>query len=276
MSLSNWYVPQIFATPVSGGGRALLRIAGGATLGGPVPDSVLLSPIMAETPSDVPAGASSDRRVHPRVALAILEAIRSQDLPSEVMGSEDPAVTMPRRLGLSEVVDRQIDRYRKDARRRQRLTDGELRDLIHLAIRRPDSEDIFFLAGTDLSGSDRSPLRPVLPSSVGYFLARRRVRRRLRHLFGRKLGGFGKGAFTLEGRSLPFIRSDPGGDACAVVSGLCQGVLSRYVRAEPLVVHVSCQSRDDEVCRWKVTAEARASGHRRDRPAKVEGAEAGR
>jgi len=228
---------------------------------------------MSDTPRESSQSHAGERRVHPRVAVAILETIRSQDLPTEIMESEDPSVTMPRRLGLSDVVERQIERYQEDVRRRHRLTDDELRDLIQLAIRRPDAEDIFFLAGEALAGSERASLGRLLPRRLGYMLARRRVRRRLQRLFGRSLGGFGRGVFTFEGRSLPFIRSDPGGDACAIVSGLCQAVVSRHVRVEPLVIHVACQSRGDDLCQWKVTGEGAARRPRSER-IRAESAEA--
>ena len=65
---------------------------------------------------------ASRRRVQAIVALRLLEVMRDQDLPVEVLEEEDPAVTMPRRLGLSEVVERQIRSYREDVRRRFRLS----------------------------------------------------------------------------------------------------------------------------------------------------------
>jgi len=210
---------------------------------------------MPETSEEEPSDRrhTEPRRVHPRVALAILETIRAQDLPAEVLDSENPSVTMPRRLGLSEVVDRQIARYRDDARRRLRVSDEELRDLIQLAIRRPDSEEIFFLVGGELVGGGGEGLRRIVPRRLGYFLARRALRRRLRNLFGRRLGGFAQGSFAFEGRALPFIRADPGGDACALVSGLAQAIVSRYVGDGALVLHVACQARGDPLCRWEAT-----------------------
>ena len=181
----------------------------------------------------------------------MLETIRSQDLPREVFEEEDPTVTMPRRLGLSEAVNRQIARYRAAAKKNERLTDDELRDLIRLAVRRPDSQDVFFLVGESLGGDGGStPLKRVLPDLISFMLARRRVKRLLKANFGRRLGGFGSGSFTYEGRALPFIQADPGGDACAVVTGLCQAVIDRYFDDGTLVVHVACQSRGDETCRW--------------------------
>lgn len=196
---------------------------------------------------------SSVRRVHPRVAVTLLETIRTQDLPREVFEAEDPKVTMPRRLGLSDAVKRQIARYREAARKKERLTDDEMRDLIRLAGRRPDAQDIFFLVGRELGGSgDRAAVRRILPDMVGFLLARRRVRKTLKANFGRRVGGFGSGSFNFEGRALPFIQADPEGDACALVTGLCQAALDRYFDQERLVIHLACESRGDETCRWTV------------------------
>lgn len=182
--------------------------------------------------------------------MTLLETIRSQDLPREVFEEEDPTVTMPRRLGLSDAVKRQIARYREAAKKNERLTDEEMRDLIRLAIRRPDAQDICFLVGESLGSGRSARLKRVLPDLIAFMLARRRVRRLLKANFGRRLGGFGQGSFCYEGRALPFIQADPGGDACALVSGLCQAVLDRYFDDGRLAVHVACQSRGDDLCRW--------------------------
>lgn len=214
-----------------------------------------------ESARDLAPSGPSRRRIHPRVAVTLLETIRSQDLPREVFEEEDPTVTMPRRLGLSEAVNRQIARYRTAARKNERLTDDEMRDLIRLAVRRPDSQDVFFLVGESLGGDGGvTPLSRVLPDFVSFLFARRRVKRLLKANFGRRLGGFASGSFTYEGRALPFIQADPGGDACAVVTGLCQAVLDRYFVDGTLVVHVACQSRGDDTCRW--TASGRTTPNR--------------
>lgn len=188
------------------------------------------------------------------VALRLLEVLRDLDLPREILEAEDPSQTMPRRLGLSDVVDRQIRTYRDDVRKRQRLTDSEVRDLFRLVIRRPDAEEIFLRAGRTLAGRDeRKGWKKILPRRITLALARTRVRRRLNTLFGRRMGGFGRGAFSVEGRSLIFIEADPGGDACALVSGLCEAVLEQATGHLARVHHVLCQSRGDALCRWEGT-----------------------
>jgi hypothetical protein len=190
------------------------------------------------------------------VALTLFEVIRHQDLPSEVLEEEDPSVTMPRKLGLSDVVEARIRHAREDVKRGQRITDDEFHDLVRLVIRRPDSEEVFRLIGVRLSGGNGA--RPhkrwrFVPSRLRYAVARRAVMRSLKSLFGRRVGGFASGPFTMEGRSLLFIQSDPGGDACALVSGLCGPVLQRTLGVRTSVSHVACESRGDAVCRWELS-----------------------
>jgi len=185
------------------------------------------------------------------VALRLLEVMRDQDVPAELLEEEDTAVTLPRRLGLSDVVGRQIRSFREDVRRGARLTDSEIQDLFRLVIRRPDAEDIFFKVGQSLAGARRSRWRRFLPRRMALALARSRVRRRLKALFGRRMGGLGRGSFSLEGRSLLFIEADPGGDACAMVTGLCQTALEQSTGHRARVTHTLCQSRGDALCRWE-------------------------
>jgi hypothetical protein len=197
------------------------------------------------------------------VGLTLLEVIRHQDLPKEILESEDPTVTMPRRLGLSDVVERQIRAYRDDVKRGRKHSDEEVRDLVRLVIRRPDSEEVFFRAGRILAtpeGRDgpRSPgWRKIFPRPLAFALARRGVRRRLRRLFGRPVGGFGASPFTLEARSHVLIDSDPGGDACAFATGLCETLVQSWAGRHWRITHADCQSRGSAVCRWTVLAEER-------------------
>lgn len=185
------------------------------------------------------------------MALRLLEVMRDQDIPPELLEEEDTAVTLPRRLGLSDVVGRQIRSFRADVRRGVKLTDGEIRDLFRLVIRRPDAEEIFFKVGQSLAGEPGGGWRRMLPKGVALALARTRVKRRLKRLFGRRVGGFGRGSFSIEGRSLLFIEADPGGDACALVAGLCQTSLEQATGRKAVVTHTLCQSRGDAQCRWE-------------------------
>lgn len=223
------------------------------------------NPAVQRAPAEAterPTPATDDqRRVSPTVALRVFEVIQRLDRPSEILEDEDPSLTMPRRLGLSEVVDRQIKRYGEAVRRRERLSDSELFELVQLVIRRPDASDVFYQAGESLASSPSAMAAVgarLLPEAAGLALARRRVGRGLRRLFGRRIGGFAANPFTLEGRSLLFWQADPSGHACAFVTGFCQGVFDGTLGSGPRVVHSHCEARGDDRCRWTITAEVRS------------------
>jgi hypothetical protein len=204
---------------------------------------------------------SGKPRIAALVGLSLLEVIRNRDLPPEIIDAEDPALTMPRRLGLTEAVELQIRRYREEVRRKERMTDEEARALFELVLRRPDSTEVFLQAGEILAGKDApvGGLTRWLPKGVRFALARRQFRKQLRTLFGRSIGGFAKGPFVLEASGHFFMELDGGGDACAILSGIAQTTVSRYLRAPFRVIHPSCIARTDELCRWTVTADGGGS-----------------
>jgi hypothetical protein len=186
------------------------------------------------------------------VALRILEVMRGLDLPTEVLEDENPTRTMPRRLGLSDVVDRQIRTLREDVRRGARVSDEEVRGLIRLVVRRPDAENVFKQAGRLLAEGNRSlGWRRLLPRRMRFSLARARARRGLQRLFGRPIGGFGRGPFTIEGRALFLIACDPRGAACHLLSGFCEETIGQMMGGAALVTHTSCEARRDPLCRWE-------------------------
>ncbi len=209
-------------------------------------------PAMPSTDPTVASDSAGTRRVQAVVALRLLEAMRDMDLPLELLEDEDPTQTIPRRFGLSDVVDRQIRTYKEDVRKRVRLTDEEVEALFRFVIRRPDSPAVFHRVGRLLAERQR-PSRWVrlLPRAAQFAVARSRARKMLKRLFGRSLGGFGRGSFVVEGRSLLFVEIDPGGDACHLLSGFGEEILERTVGGAARVRHSLCQARGDELCRWE-------------------------
>ncbi|MGE0158448.1 MAG: hypothetical protein AB7T31_03495 [Gemmatimonadales bacterium] len=185
------------------------------------------------------------------MALRLLEVMRGLDSPKEVLEDEDPSRTMPRRLGLSDVVDRQIRTLREDVRRGARVSDDEVQGLIRLVVRRPDAEAVFNQAGRLLAERRSAGWRRLLPRRMRLSLARTRARRGLHKLFGRPMGGFGRGPFVIEGRALFLIACDPGGAACHLLSGFCEETIEHIMGGNARVTHTSCESRRDPLCRWE-------------------------
>ncbi len=186
------------------------------------------------------------------MALRLLEAIREEDLPREVLEEENPAQTIPRRFGLSDVVDRQIRQLREDVKKGVRLTDHDVRGLFRFVIRRPDSAQVFHRVGRLLAELDTPPSwAKLLPHRAQVARARARTRSTLKKLFGRPIGGVGRPPFIFEGRQLFFVDVDPGGDACNLLSGFAEGVLERTLGGSARVGHTLCQGRGDALCRWE-------------------------
>jgi hypothetical protein len=177
--------------------------------------------------------------------------MRGLDRPQEVLEDEDPTRTMPRRLGLSDVVDRQIRTLGDDVRRKVRLADDEVQGLIRLVVRRPDAQAVFTQAGRLLAEGGTPGWRRALPRRARFALARLRARRRLQSLFGRPMGGFGRGPFVMEGRALFLIECDPGGAACHLLSGFCEDTIQQTLGGTARVTHTACQSRGDSLCKWE-------------------------
>lgn len=208
----------------------------------------------AEAGSSVPVTVSdSRRRVHARVALVILETLRRQDLPSEILDDENLTLTLPRRLGLSDVIERQIRHLREEARRRRRLPDSEVLDLMQLVLRRPDARQVFREVGRELHGTSDGPgMRRFMPRSIALRLARRRVARFLKVLFGRTVVRAAGPGFHLEaGKGLPG-RVETEGAICGLVSGLSEVALERYLADPPPVIHEALVDGPEGVCRWTV------------------------
>ncbi len=203
------------------------------------------------TSRTTPVPAGRPRRVQARVALALLEALRVQDLPPELLDDENVSITIPRRFGLSGVVDVQIRRYREAASRRARIPESEVVDLIRFVIRRPDADEVFHAAGRSLPGTPESPgWRRVLPARTAFALARRKVNRSLRALFGGPLVRVVGVPFELQAVHELLVHADPGGDACALVTGLSQGVLDAYGVGSKVLRHSACRGRGDSHCLW--------------------------
>ena len=191
-------------------------------------------------------------RVAAEVALSLLEALRSVDSPGEMLENEVVARTIPRRLGLSEVVGRQIELYREYSRRGRKLSDEELADFTRLVKKRPDAAKIFFEMGTRLAEEHMPGRKWWLPRVVRFLMVRRATRRTLQKLFGRRVGGFVSGTFSLEVSVSPLVQLDPAGDACALVTGFCQRAVVKGVGGDLTVVKHSCETLGDRVCKWSL------------------------
>ena len=186
------------------------------------------------------------------MGLRLLEVVREHDLPAELLAQEDPAQTIPRRLGLSDAVERQIRSYEHDAREGVCLTDAGTRALFHLVKRRPDSDQVFFQTGVELVEVPQlCRYGKVFPETLQYMLARMYLSWRLKRLFGRQMIVLAEGPFSPESKDSFFRETDPEGNVCHFIAGMCQGVLEQIGHGAAEVEHSLCQAQGDERCVWK-------------------------
>lgn len=184
------------------------------------------------------------------IVVELLETLRQVDLPAEVLTDEDISQTLPRKFGISGVIETQIKLQREKARRGERLPPAELAGLMKLVMRRPDSREIFFKAGARLARRQVSARGRLFPRRLRVRMTRKRVQRQLAKLFGRRMGGFISGPFTLELSASPFVQLDESGDACQFVSGFCQQALRDGVSVKWTVTEQRCETKGDPSCRW--------------------------
>lgn len=199
--------------------------------------------------------SSQKAQIAADVALAMFEALQHKDRPDEVLEDEDVSRTMPRRLGLSDVIDRQVRFQRENVRQGNKFTVDELAEFMRLTLRRPDSREIFFDTGARLSAKGAGLTR-LLPRRLRFVAAKRRIRKCLGQLFARRLGGFLSGPFAFETSASPFVQVDETGEACHLLSGLCQQALRDVVDGGLTVAKVACETKGDPSCRWVLTDDA--------------------
>jgi len=210
---------------------------------------------------EAPAGevAAREAEVAAFLPLALLESVRSHDRPEEVLEDENLTASLPRRLGLSDVIHTQIRRYTEANRKGRPIPARELVDLIRLVIRRPDAEEILDEAGRgmialylDGLGERRARIARVLPRAVARASFIRRVRILARRIAAGAQSQVEKTPPRARFSSSITAEVDPGGVACSIYTSAFQALAGRYLRNEPRVEHTRCEARGDEVCEWTV------------------------
>ncbi len=196
--------------------------------------------------------------ITPTFPLLLLETMRDMDHPAEVLEDEDLTISMPRRLGLSDVVLMQIHRLREEVRQRRPQTLDDVESLIRLVIRRPDAIRIFREAGRRqavLAWEARSRtarrLARLLPSTLALYAARWASRSVFAELFGTR-------SFRIAARP-PAVRvegslsaqADPRGAACTFYGGVLTEMLQHFTHQDWYVEHPECEARGGSACEWR-------------------------
>jgi len=206
---------------------------------------------------DVVGAERPQQTVAPVLPLSLLESVRAHDRPGEILEDEDLATSLPRRLGLTGVIESQIQKYETARRRGRGVPVDEVADLIRLVLRRPDAEAIMREAGAQIGRREfarrsrhLARLIRLLPRSLRARSIRRALLRMLRQVVGRGqlevehqplvvriTGGFAAGA-------------DFGARACAIYGGAIEELLTLITGARRTLRHARCSAYDD-CCEWR-------------------------
>lgn len=213
----------------------------------------------SEGSSSSASSAAATPSITPVFPLLLLETMRDRDKPRELLEDEDISVSMPRRLGLSEVVRVQIQRFQEEVRQRRPQRPPQVEDLIRLVVRRPDAEEIFLEAGERVArnawdqraGGMRSTVR-FMPGPIARITAQRAAKRMFKQLTGGSRATVNRWPAELKIKDSLTARADPGGRACAFYAGAFAELLRRYTGREYRVLHPDCETRGNGPCRWVV------------------------
>jgi hypothetical protein len=192
--------------------------------------------------------AKTTSAVHAIIPLAILESMRAQDVPAPDGLDEFHADLTTKRLGMSQTVSRQIDRYRDMAAQSERVDRQEVVALLQLAARRKDADLLFADAGR----------RAAIQACAGVNTVTRRIWRLLpafgRRRFGVTLAGrVLRGIFEVDlvrdGRGFGAHATTDGG-ACGFYGSAIAATLREFTDFDGAVLHQECRANGASVCRW--------------------------
>ncbi len=208
-----------------------------------------------ETGAPEPAQESGDG-FRADLPLAILESVRIHDRPAEVLEDEDLTASLPRRLGLTGVVDSQIRRYEAARRSGERVSRDDVANLLRLVLRRPDAEPILRHAGQTLAGEHgrrAARLGRVLPGGLGDLVARRVIRRLMRRISGGSRVRVMRNPLRVE-LTDPITAGDRYGVACTLYSAAIAAAYARVTGRELDVRHTGCAALGtaEGKCVWEV------------------------
>jgi hypothetical protein len=194
---------------------------------------------------------------HSILPLAVLEAMRSLDSPSDEEVAEYVDELLKKRLGLSDTVAAQIGRYESVVRRDAPVAPAEFEQILRLAGRRTDAALVFADAGRRAArravGRAWPPTRWMarhLPRFAGRRVGFGAARRAAREVFAAGLvkdGGTVRAHFAHP----VAVRATPDGAACAFFAAGLGELLRQFVEFEGTLVHERCQARGDPRCEWR-------------------------
>ncbi|MBI4503178.1 MAG: hypothetical protein HY700_18735 [Gemmatimonadetes bacterium] len=193
--------------------------------------------------------------IHAIVPLTILEAIQHLDAPTQDGLEEFHRELAVKRLGMSETVAAQIERFRRLADRGRRVESEEVAALFRLAGRRNDAGLVFADAGRhagrrairSAAGTGALALRGVpgfARNGLGFAIARRALR-----VFDATLDR-SEGLTSATIPDPPSALATPRAVGCGFYGSAIAEILRDLTDFDGAMFHVKCRSKGDAECRW--------------------------
>lgn len=183
--------------------------------------------------------------------------MRNLDSPSDEEVAEYVDELLKKRLGLSDTVAAQINRYEVLVKRDDGVTGAEFEQILRLASRRTDAALVFGDGGrraarravSRLSGWSRWASRR-LPRFLRRRFGFRAARRAAGDVLGTALGREGGQPVAVLGAGWS-VRATPDGASCAFYAAALAELLRQLIEYEGSVSHTRCRARGDAVCEWQ-------------------------
>lgn len=195
--------------------------------------------------------------VDPLLPLALLDAVRTVDLPDGDLEAEFVDELRTKRFGLSDTVLAQIRRYQEAVKRGQRPSAEEAAGIARLIGRRPDAEAVFREGGRGLARRTYervSPLTRRILLVMPALIARPMALGQLRRVGARYLGGSVRrvgASVHLEVPESVTRDAAPRQAGCAFYESALRELMQRLVDGVGAVEHVRCASRGEGTCEWR-------------------------
>ena len=190
--------------------------------------------------------------------LSLLEAVRNVDTPSDLEVEFVPELRN-KRLGLSETVYAQIERYADAAKRKQPAVHDEAVALAKLIGRRPDAEAVFREAGRYLAREAYNTVGATTRSSLRtfpHFIARPWALRVANRIAERYLQGgvrrVGSSVVLTVPDSVTLDSIPQGqGNGCVFYEACFRELLLLLLNVDGSVEHIRCAARGEGACEWR-------------------------
>lgn len=202
--------------------------------------------------------------IHSLIPLSLLEAIRNLDTPLDDGLSELAGETVSKRLGLSNTVAQQIERYRESSEADGKVPAEEAISVFRLVGRRPDATLVYSDAGRRAAryvarsaGLGTKVLLGVSPKPLRRHLGARSAAQVAKKLLGIQLELVASGYQVRLSESLATWAGFPG-TGCYFYSAVIAELLRVATGFEGAMIHERCHSRGDDHCFWRA---AEAGGY---------------